>query len=99
MPPSVRTLSKYGITEAEWQVLYDKYDGTCHICRKPSKRLVVDHEHQKGWKDKSPEERRLSVRGVLCWICNAKILTRGVTIEKLKNAVTYLEEYENNRTN
>ena len=92
--PSKATLNKYGITEEEWQVLFDKYDGTCHICRKPSKRLNVEHEHVKGWKQMPAPERKRYIRGLACFICNFRVLTRGVTVEKLKNAVAYLEKYE-----
>jgi DNA-directed RNA polymerase subunit RPC12/RpoP len=94
MSPSKATLQRYGITEEEWQVLYDKYDGTCHICRKPAARLNVEHEHVRGWKQMPPDERKQYIRGLACFVCNHRILTRGVTIEKLRNAVRYLEEYE-----
>ena len=95
--PSSATLNKYGITAEEWQVLYDKYNGTCHICRKPANRLNVEHEHVPGWKKMSADERKQYIRGLACFVCNHRILTRGVTLEKLRNAVAYLEEYEKNK--
>jgi hypothetical protein len=41
-----------------------------------------------------PEEKKNHVRGLADWICNYRILTRGVTLKRLRNAVRYLEEYE-----
>jgi hypothetical protein len=41
-----------------------------------------------------PEEKKKHVRGLADWICNYRILTRGVTLERLRNAVRYLEEYK-----
>jgi hypothetical protein len=94
--PTQKTLDKYGITLEEWQSLLDKQGGICPICHKvPSTgRWVIDHEHKKGWKNLEPNERKKYIRGILCWIDNNKILTRGVTIERLENAVRYLKEYE-----
>lgn len=97
--PSKYTLSRYGLSLEEWQAILDRQGGVCPICGKiPSTgRWVVDHEHVKNWKNLPPEVRKSYVRGVLCWYDNRNILTRGVTIEKLKNAVAYLEEYEKNK--
>lgn len=95
--PSSQTLKRYGLTREEWMKMYDRYDGCCHICRKPSKRLCVDHFHMKGWASMEPEERKKYVRGLLCWTCNAHLLSRGITIQKLKNAIQYLEDWENKK--
>jgi len=97
MPSSI-TLKKYGLSAEEWQALYDKYGGACHICKKiPNGRLNVDHFHVKGWAKLPPEERKKWVRGLACYVCNNRILTRGVTIEKLQNAVDYLKEWESKK--
>jgi hypothetical protein len=97
--PSKTTLSKYGLSLSEWESILDRQGGVCPICGKvPSTgRWVVDHEHVKNWKNLPPEVRKSYVRGILCWYDNRNILTRGTTIEKLKNAVKYLEEYEKNK--
>lgn len=93
--PTKQTLNRYGLTEEEWYELYFKYGGACHICKKvPNGRLCVDHEHIRGWKKMPSSERKRYVRGLLCYVCNSRILTRGVTIEKLENAVAYLKEWE-----
>jgi hypothetical protein len=45
-----RLRKKYGITLAEYKVLFREGKGGCHICHKPpgTRRLHVDHDH--GWK-------------------------------------------------
>lgn len=92
--PARSTLKRYGLTLEEWQAMYDKYDGTCHICKVKTKRLCVDHFHVPKWKSMPPTERKKYCRGLLCYICNARLLTRGVTIQKLRSAADYLEEWE-----
>ena len=93
-PPTPATLKKYGLTIGEWMTMWHKHNGNCHVCLKPSKRLNIEHEHVKGWKKMPPDERKKYVRGLACYICNNRILTKGVTLERLRNAVKYLEEYE-----
>lgn len=67
-------------------------------------RLCIDHEHvyvpvpgkktKTPWKKLPPEQRKLYVRGLLCWTCNHYYAGRGITITKSKNVTLYLEEYE-----
>lgn len=68
----------------------------CPICLKiPSTgRLVIDHEHQPGWKKKPPEERKKAVRGLLCWFCNHTYVGRAITVAKAERVVQYLKQYE-----
>lgn len=68
----------------------------CFVCGKMPKtgRLCIDHEHVKGWKKMPPEERKLYVRGLLCWFCNHTYVGRAITIEKSKRVTQYLEGYE-----
>lgn len=51
-PPSKGTLTKYGLTEAEWWRMAAGCNYTCVICGKPfaDRRLAIDHEHVKGWR-------------------------------------------------
>lgn len=50
----------YGITEAEYELLFESQKGLCALCLNPSKkRLQVDHCHTTG-----------KVRGLLCRACN-----------------------------
>lgn len=97
--PIKATLQKYGLTEELWIEILQNQGGVCPICLKlPSKeRFVVDHQHIRGYKEKSPEEKRKFIRGILCWFCNRYYVTRGITIEKAENVVLYLEDYESRR--
>jgi len=90
--PSAATLAKYGLTADEWLAIFERQGGVCAVCRKlPSTgRLNVDHEHVKGWKKLPADERKKYVRGLLCYVCNHRVLTRGVTVERLRGAVEYL---------
>lgn len=92
--PSKNTLKRYGLSLEEWMAMYNLYDGACHICKVSTKRLCVDHEHIRGWKFLLPDERKKYVRGLLCYTCNNRLLTRGVTIVKLRGAIEYLERWE-----
>jgi hypothetical protein len=102
--PLEPTLAKYGLTEPIWQRMVEQEtitlpDGTeqgvCWICRKlpPSARLVVDHEHARGWAKMEPGDRLKYVRGLLCHTCNHYILSRVATILKLRAGADYLERY------
>lgn len=73
-----------------------KNGGACHVCLlvPSSGRLNIDHEHVKGWKKLQPSHRASHVRGLLCYICNFRLLTRGVTLDKLKRAAAYLEAHQ-----
>lgn len=94
--PSKATLAKYGLSEQEWRNILERQGGVCAICKKePSKgRLCIDHEHVKNWKKLPSEQRKLYVRGLLCWFCNHYYVGRCITIEKAENVVTYLKHYE-----
>jgi hypothetical protein len=94
-PPSAPTLKKYGLTEADWWRILESQGAVCCICKLvPSTgRLVIDHEHVKGWKKMPDAQRKLYVRGLLCWFCNHVYVGRGITIAKAQNVVVYLEQY------
>lgn len=99
--PSSSTLKKYGLSLEQWKEMADKQGHKCYVCQiVPTKnRLCIDHEHVKGWKKKPPEERVLYVRGLLCWRCNTTYLGRGISIDRAKKVVSYLEEYQLRRPN
>ncbi len=84
-----RMKKQLGLSREEWQALYDKHDGNCHICGKPEtvihlgriKKLDVDHCHLTG-----------KVRGFLCTKHNALLGYAQDNIETLKSAIRYLED-------
>lgn len=75
---------KYGITLDQYEAMFEAQGGVCAMCgRPPGKRqLDVDHSHQTG-----------EVRGLLCPYCNHRVISRH-TLEKLRQAVDYLERHE-----
>lgn len=97
--PSKVTLRKYGLSEQEWESILKSQGGVCFVCEKePSTgRLVTDHFHVKNWKKMPPEQRKLYVRGILCFWCNHAYLGRGITVEKARRTVIYLENFEKKR--
>jgi len=99
--PTASTLKKYGGDLVSWRVLLEEQGFVCGVCGKvpsPSKRdgkrrLVIDHEHVRGWKNMVPEQRWRHVRGLTCWWCNSAYLARGITVEKAEGVVRYLRRY------
>ena len=94
--PSKATVKKYGLTINEWWEIAKRQGEVCFICGKLPKReiLAVDHFHVKNFKKMPPEEKRMYVRGLLCLCCNLRVLPKGTTLEKLRRAVIYLENFE-----
>lgn len=74
-------LKKYGLTEADYQLLLEKQGYVCAVCgNKPLlRRLAVDHCHKTG-----------NVRGLLCRKCNQGIGHFNDDPKKLKKAIEYL---------
>ena len=99
LTPTPATLKRYGLSEEEWRTILERQGGVCFVCElEPSKgRLCIDHDHVKGWKKMPPEQRKIYVRGLLCWYCNNRLLSRGITIRKSRNVTLYLEQYEARR--
>lgn len=92
--PTKTTLRKYGLSQFEWIRLYQHKQGRCWVCYKEPTRLVIDHQHVKGWKKMDPSERKLYVRGLLCWTCNFYFLRRGMSRNVANSISEYLEFYE-----
>lgn len=59
-------LARYGITQADYEIMLERQGGACAICKRPPgvKRLHVDHNHETG-----------EVRGLLCLVCNMRLAT------------------------
>lgn len=78
----------YGINSADYDLLLKKQGGKCAICLTDNdypnrKFLCVDHV-----KD------TLKIRGLLCNRCNSAIGLLSHNIDKLKNAIKYLQRKE-----
>ena len=97
--PSKATLKRYGLTLEDWTGMMKAQAWVCAICKKipASGGLTIDHEHVYRWRYKPPERRKLYVRGVVCSYCNRVVLRKGMTVDKLKAAIKYLEAYEKRR--
>ena len=74
---------KYGLTIEEYEVLVEKQDGLCAICKKEDiiSRLSIDHNH-----------RTNKVRGLLCRNCNSLIGLAKESKEILLEAINYIEK-------
>jgi formate dehydrogenase maturation protein FdhE len=54
---------RYGLSPEDWQTMYEDQEGRCAICGEmPTKRLVVDHDHETD-----------QVRALLCSSCNVRL--------------------------
>ncbi|SRR6266550_3198804 len=96
MTPRERHLLKsYGLSLDEYNQISQNQKGVCAVCgASPKTRsLHVDHEHVKGYKNMPAEQKKLFIRGLLCFTCNWIFLARGISIEKARSMVSYLEAY------
>jgi hypothetical protein len=75
----------YGITQEDYNIMFEKQDGCCAICKKHqtevSRALSVDHCHETG-----------KVRGLLCHTCNSAIGKFYDNVSLLENAINYLNK-------
>ena len=82
-------IKKYGITLEDYNRMFKEQGGSCWICNthqmELDKRLCVDHDHAKEGKE--------SVRGLLCTECNRGLGTFVDDVERLKQAIKYLEKH------
>ncbi len=100
---SEATLKKYGLTRDEWRAIWVEQGMKCPICEKTPKTQTpvefnIDHQHVRGWKKMSPEEKKKYVRGIVCGWCNRSYLAKGMTIKKAKLMSAYLEKHEKRKT-
>jgi hypothetical protein len=86
---AVRLEETYGITEAEYAALLAAQDGACAICRRKARyNLDVDHSHSAVSRGLSVRD---SVRGLLCKLCNRRLLTAARDdVAVLLRAIEYL---------
>ena len=79
-------LSKFGITNEQYEELLKKQNYCCAVCGKHEsefkKKLAVDHEHRDGYSG--------PVRGLLCFRCNRLVVGNW----KRETSGTLLKAYE-----
>ncbi len=94
---------RFGITIEQYDAMVAAQQGLCAICGKPEKRLAnnrsgdfsrlcVDHDHRF---EATPEK---SVRGLLCYNCNAAIGLFFDSPELLQNAIDYILKHRSRLT-
>ncbi len=72
-----RVATIYGITVEFYWKLYEFQNGMCYICERAygkTKRLAVDHDHKCEAGHPVENACELCVRGLLCTMCNRKIV-------------------------
>ena len=73
-------LHSYGITEEDYDRLFEEQGGVCAICgESPEDHLAVDHDHE-----------TKAVRGLLCRRCNSGLGLLGDSLDRVTKAAEYL---------
>lgn len=82
-----RVKSLYGISQEQYQSMFERQHGRCAICYDEKEPLVVDHDH-----DCCPGKKSCGkcVRGLLCGRCNVGIGMLAESKSYLLSAVAYL---------
>jgi len=83
-----KLLARYGITTAQYDMMFALQDGKCVGCGRPPKtrRLAVEHDHKTG-----------RVRGLACHNCNRHLIAKN-TAETARWLVAYLSSDFDGRT-
>jgi hypothetical protein len=81
-----RLKANYGISQSDYESMLRLQNFSCKICgkkhsEKRGKKLHVDHCHENG-----------HVRGLLCTSCNTALGKMKDDVDRLKNAIRYLED-------
>lgn len=88
----------YGITEEQYQELYEAQDRRCYLCQRAKgtgrKRLAVDHDHSCC---PEPPTCGRCVRGLLCKTCNRMIGHLRDNPEAFERGAEYLRNPPANR--
>ena len=78
----------YGITDFDYQKMFDNQNGKCAICgsletgRGKTNKFCIDHDHKTG-----------KVRGLLCRNCNVLLGKLSDSIGLCQNIITYLKSF------
>ena len=81
-------MSKFKMTEVDYNKIYNQQNGKCAICGSASygkagaTKLAVDHCHKTG-----------KIRGLLCFNCNTMLGKVKDSIETLESAIIYLKKH------
>lgn len=80
-----RLHSIYGISTDQYDLLLQKQNGSCAICRKAAEdfktRLAVDHNHHTG-----------EIRGLCCNYCNRRLVGRHRDPVLLRRLADYVDQ-------
>lgn len=76
-----KTLRQYGLTEDDYNRMFDEQDGKCYLCGE-SLSLVVDHCHKSN-----------IVRRLLCNSCNIGLGAFKDNVVTLEKAIVYLTQF------
>lgn len=82
----VQTIKSYGITEEDFNIMLEKQENKCAICKDTDWGRFspcIDHNHTTG-----------KVRGLLCNRCNRVLGLVNESISTLKAMIKYLEDNE-----
>lgn len=90
--------NRYGISQTQWQIMYDLQMGVCAICEEPETtlsnghiaRLCIDHDHTCCSGVKSCGK---CVRGLICRKCNDGLGRFRDNSTNLYNAAKYINYY------
>lgn len=84
---SYNRLKKYGVSQAEYDQMFENQEGKCLGCNrhqsKLTRNLCVDHCHTSG-----------KIRGLLCYKCNSAIGYMEENIDTMHNLIKYLIEHQ-----
>jgi DNA-directed RNA polymerase subunit RPC12/RpoP len=62
-----RLKTRYGITPEQYQILFEKQEGKCAVCKRHQSdlksKLVIDHDHKTS-----------EIRSLLCAYCNLRVV-------------------------
>jgi hypothetical protein len=75
---------KYGISEQQYNSLFNNQNKRCKICKSLLNKPYIDHDHSSG-----------IIRGLLCNKCNSLIGCFFENINNIQSAILYLENFEN----
>jgi hypothetical protein len=74
---------KYGITQQQYDDMYNSQQGLCAICIQPFDIFAVDHNHITG-----------RIRGLLCKSCNTLLANAKEDSSLLQRAIDYLAVHD-----